>query len=501
MKGSGGAVDKDYRVVIVGAGFSGMAMAFELMAAGVGPFVILEAADELGGTWRDNTYPGCACDIPSHLYSLRRFPSADWSRAFSGQAEILEYMKRIGRQQGLYQHIRFNFEVTEARFDEASGAWTVVGQDGEQVIGQSLVLGIGGLNIPNVPEIPGLERFAGPRFHTTTWDHSVDLAGKRVGVIGTGASAVQVVPAVAEEVAKLGLYQRTPPWILPRRDKAFSALRKRLYARVPGLRWIHRLGLYWARELGATFFLRNPKRGYIPELLARGQIRRQIKDPELRDKVTPRYRLGCKRALVSDDYYPALTRENVDLLTCGIEEVTEGGILGKDGVERPYDVLVMATGFKVLAALTRFKAYGRDGRELNEAWRDFAEAYYGITVTGFPNLFMLLGPNTALGHNSVVLMIEAQARYARLCIERLAQDKRRSIEVLPEVQRSFNARIQDRMAGTVWASGCQSWYINPSGRNDTIWPGYVWQYQWRTRHPDFRAFRFEDAPAPVPSEA
>jgi cation diffusion facilitator CzcD-associated flavoprotein CzcO len=484
----------NFPIAIIGAGFSGLIMALELKKVGIHSFTIYEAADELGGTWRDNTYPGCACDIPSHLYSLREVPLPTWSRLYSPGQEILNYMKELSRENDLDKHIVYKTEINQAHYDEALGSWTLGDKAGQEYQARAVIFGIGGLNVPNVPPIPGLEDFKGPLFHTTAWDHDLDLTGKRVAVIGTGASGIQIIPEIAPEVSELVIYQRTPPWIVPRFDRVHSGFEKLLFRWVPWLLRLYRLLLYWIREVRAYVFVSNPHLGW-PEKLAGKFLRDSVPDEELREKLTPNYKLGCKRVLISDDYYSTLNRSNVTLHTEGIERITETGIVGADQEARPFDVIVMATGFKVFEKMFRFGAVGRDQLKLTSAWRDTVEAYFGMTVTGFPNFFILLGPNTALGHNSVLLMIEAQAKYIRQCIVRMRDKGLKSIEVDSKAQGQFNDWVQKRIASTVWMTGCQSWYLDESGRNSTIWPGYVFQYQWRTRRPNFNHFKEEAATA------
>ncbi|MBA2663050.1 MAG: NAD(P)/FAD-dependent oxidoreductase [Bradymonadaceae bacterium] len=468
-------------IVIVGAGFAGLCMAIELKQAGIDAFTIYEANAEVGGTWRDNVYPGCACDIPSHLYSFSFELKSNWSRTFSPRAEIQEYLVECATKYDLYSQIVFNTEIRAARFDEARGLWTLHTADGEAIMARAVVLGVGGLSRPRIPEFEGLQSFGGQSFHSARWNHDVDLRGKRVAVVGTGASAIQIVPAIADEVEQLSVFQRTPPWVVPRMDRAYSGLEKRLFAGIPGLQRAYRSAIYWFQESRAIGFLGEQRMMDLFEWFARRYIERAIDDLELRARVTPDYTIGCKRILVSDDYYPALARPNVELVAESVVRFTPDGLVASDGVEHALDVVIFATGFRVTDFLAYFEVIGRDGRNLNAQWQGGAEAYYGVAVTGFPNLFMLVGPNTGLGHNSIVFMIESQARLVRQAIEAMQSAGASSIEVRPGVQRDFNEAVQQRSQKTVWQSGCQSWYLEDSGKNTTLWPGYTFEYWLRTR--------------------
>lgn len=473
--------------VIVGTGFSGLAMGILLKQAGIHDFTIFEKADDVGGTWRENHYPGAACDVPSHLYSFSFDPYPDWSHAFAPQGEILAYLQRCARKFDILPHVRFRSPVTAAEFDEPSGTWTVrAGAPGQaQVVrARALILGNGGLHVPAIPHIPGLERFQGARFHSACWDHSYDLRGKRVAVIGTGASAVQIVPAIAPQVAHLTVFQRTPPWIVPRPDRPYGPRERWLLRHLPGLQRLYRAGIYWSLEARGLGFVRAPAILRLIEPLVRASLRKSVPDPDLRRRLTPGYRLGCKRILLSDNYYPALQRSNVALCTTPITEILPRAVRTADGPDHhdhPVDAIVLATGFATAQYLAAVRVIGRGGRELNATWQEAPEAYLGITVAGFPNLFLLMGPNTGLGHNSMIFMIEAQARYALQAIQALRAHRLRSLEVRPPVQAAFNQELQARLRRTVWASGCQSWYLGRDGRNLALWPGLTISYYLRTR--------------------
>ncbi|WP_262380626.1 flavin-containing monooxygenase [Nonomuraea sp. PA05] len=467
-------------IVIVGSGFAGICMAINLKQAGYHDFVILEKAAEPGGTWRDNTYPGCACDVPSHMYSYSFELNPGWSRMFSPQEEIQAYLRACLVKYGITPHVRYGKHVVSMEYDDAARSWTVTTEDGDTLRPHAVVSAIGALHVPKFPDLPGRESFAGPAFHSAEWDHSADLTGKRVAVIGTGASAVQFVPQLARTAGHVTVYQRTAPWLHPKPDFAFSPAARRLL-RLPGMARALRAGIYWALETRALGFAVDPRLMKAHEHLALRHLRAQVPDPDLRRALTPDYLIGCKRIIISSDYYPALTRENVSLVTDGITEVRERSIVA-GAAERETDAIVYGTGFKVTDALTEQRIIGRDGLKLQEAWRDGIEAYLGITTSGFPNLFFLLGPNTGLGHNSVVFMIESQARYVVKCLRLLSRTQARAVDVRPKAQRAFNDRLRARLDPLVWnAGGCRSWYLDEHGVNRTIWPGFSFEYWARTR--------------------
>jgi cation diffusion facilitator CzcD-associated flavoprotein CzcO len=470
-------------VLVVGAGFSGLCMGIKLLEAGMKSFLIIEKSADIGGTWWENRYPGCACDIPSHLYSFSFAPSTEWTRMYPGQQEIHDYLKRCVEKYGLAPYLRLKTRFCEAIWDEAAGVWNVTAANQMHIRARILVSGMGALHVPNIPALKGAERFRGPSFHSATWDTSVDLSGKNVAVVGTGASAIQFVPQIAPRVAKLSLFQRTPPWIVPRLDFAFSEKWKRRFRNIPITRWALRQYIFWRQEFRVLGFLGNDSVRKKAEEIALRHMRRRIKDPKLRAALTPNYQMGCKRVLVSDDYYPTLTRENVELVTEGIDEIRERSIVTSDGVEHPTDVLIYGTGFRATEPLIGCSIVGKRGVEIHDAWGARMTAYLGVTINGFPNFFMLLGPNTGLGHNSVVLMIEAQVRYTMSCLKLMKRRNQRVLEVRPEVQKRFVEDIYRRMRQTVWlAGGCNSWYQDQrTGEITTIWPGSVVSYLRRTR--------------------
>jgi cation diffusion facilitator CzcD-associated flavoprotein CzcO len=473
----------DVDVLIVGAGFSGLCMGIKLLEAGMKSFLIIEKSEDIGGTWWDNRYPGCACDIPSHLYSFSFAPSTEWTRMYPGQQEIHNYLKRCVERYGLAPYLHLNARFCEAIWDDSEGVWNVSAGEGIRIRARVLVSGMGALHVPRYPDLKGIERFKGAAFHSATWDHGVDLAGKNVAVVGTGASAIQFVPQIAPSVGKLHLFQRTPPWIVPRLDFAFSEKWKSHFRNIPITRWALRQYIFWRQEIRVLGFLGNQTFRKKVEDISLRHLARRIKDPKLRAALTPNYQLGCKRVLVSDDYYPTLNRSNVELVTEAIAEVCEQGIVTSDGLERPIDVLIYGTGFRATEPLIGCRVVGKGGVEIHDAWQKRMTAYLGVTVSGFPNFFMLLGPNTGLGHNSVVLMIEAQVRYAMKCLKLMKRRNQRVLEVRPEIQQSFVEEIYRRMSRTVWQSGgCKSWYQDQStGEITTLWPGSVVSYLRLTR--------------------
>ncbi len=483
-----------HRVVIIGSGFSGLGMAVRLKRAGIHDFVILERSADLGGTWRDNTYPGCQCDVESNLYSFSFAPNPTWSRTYSPQAEIWDYLRRCADKFQLGPHLRYQHEVHSATWDEAAARWRIKSSGG-LFSADVLVAAVGPLSEPSLPAIPGLDAFPGPHFHSAAWDHSVDLAGKRVAVIGTGASAIQLVPRIQPQVAQLHLVQRTPPWVLPHHDHKVRGIARALYQTIPGWQRLVRAGVYWQRELFVIPFMKVTPNS-TPERWAREHLEKQVADPELRARLTPRYAIGCKRILISNEYYPAVQQPNVELVTDDIREVRGRSIVTASGDERDVDVIILATGFRVTEMPFAKRVTGREGKLLADQWAGSAAAYRGTTVAGFPNLFLLLGPNTGLGHTSVLLMLEAQLRYVMSCLAHLERNGIAAIEVRREAQEAFNADVQSRLRDTVWnAGGCRSWYLDASGRNTTIWPGMTWPYVRLLRRFDPGAYHLLRRPA------
>ncbi len=470
------------QVAIIGTGFSGLGMAIRLKKTGFEDFVVLEQADTVGGTWRDNSYPGCACDIPSHLYSFSFEGNPEWTRAYPPQPEILRYLKHCADKYGIGSHIRFGTLVTEARFDEEGADWVLRTDEGEILRAQILVNGTGPLRTPARPDIPGLDGFEGACFHTAQWDHDYDLRGKRVAVIGTGASAIQVVPAISEKVEQLQVYQRSAPWIIPRSDRVFPSWERRLFKRVAPIQRMYRNLIYWRLELAALGLLgKSEVVRRFGESWANRHRQAQLEDPGMRKKCTPNDALGCKRILISDDYYPALNRPNVELVTDRIARIERDAIVTEAGQRRRADAIILGTGFRPYDFLAPLRVYGRSGRELANVWKDEARTHLGITMSGFPNLFLLLGPNSGLGHNSVVFMVEAQIHYILKCIRHMQRTKAGTVEVRDEAVDRFRDEVEAKMGDTVWMSGCRSWYLRENGHNDTLWPGFSFEYWLRTR--------------------
>lgn len=481
-------------VLVIGTGFAGLGMGIQLKQAGMQDFILLERAQSVAGTWRDNHYPGCACDVQSHLYSFSFEPKPDWSRMFAIQPEIREYLEGCAAKYGLLPHVRFGAELLRAEYDETAQLWCAHTRDGRQFSAPVLISGMGGLSNPAYPDVPGLAQFQGPVFHSAQWRHDVDLRGKRVAVIGTGASAIQFVPQIAPLVSQLELYQRTPPWIMPKPDRQIGPREQRLYRRFPLLQRLVRGFIYWTLEARVLGFVIHPRLMKGVQWIAQRHLRKQIPDPVLRARVTPDYTIGCKRVLISNDYFPSLTRPNVDVVTQGIREVRAHSIVTRDGVERPADVLIYGTGFKAQEPIAPGMLFGRNGLDLHAAWSRGVEAYLGTTVAGFPNFFMIVGPNTGLGHSSMVYMIESQVRYILQALKAMRAQGLTAVEVRPEVQSAFNRRLQERLARTVWTAGCKSWYLDRNGKNTTLWPGFTFRFRLATRR--FRLADYEQSKAP-----
>lgn len=482
-------------IVIVGTGFAGIGLAMRLKRAGNDDFVLLERAHDLGGTWRDNAYPGCACDIPSELYSFSFERNTRWTRVYPMRTEILAYLRACADTYGLERHIRYDREITEARYDEGAARWSVRTRAGETFVAPVLVSAMGALSNPAVPPLSGRETFAGPSFHSAHWNHAVDLSGKRVAVIGTGASAIQFIPQIAPRVERLTIFQRTPPWILPKVDGPVDARKRRLLRSVPGYAVASRAAIFWLLEVRALGFTRAPQLLQYAERLAHAHIARSVCDPALRAKLAPHYRMGCKRILISNDYYPALARDNVAVVTEGIERIEAHAIVTRGGVRHAVDAIVYGTGFRAQAGLAPVRIVGTGGRTLDDVWRDGMSAYLGTSVAGFPNLFLLIGPNTGLGHNSMVYMIESQINYVLDALRALGRRRARALDVRPEVQAAFNTSLEHKLKNTVWQTGCTSWYLDRKGKNTTLWPGFAFEFRRRTKRIDPQCYRwFADLP-------
>ena len=481
-------------VAIIGAGFGGIGLGIQLLRAGIDTFTILEKADGVGGVWRDNSYPGLTCDVPSHLYSFSFEPKHDWSRRYPRREEILEYLEHCTDKYGVREHLRLGTEVAECVFDEGAARWRIRTTSGDELETDFLVTATGQLSLPAYPEIPGLDRFRGEMFHSARWNHDYELAGKRVASLGTGASAIQYVPEVAPVVEKLYVFQRSPAWIVPKPDRPYRPRQKALFKWVPWLQRLNRWSVYWRFE---ALILALTKASWLAKPFVAGyerRLRQEIPDPEVRAKLLPDYPLGCKRILISNDFLPTLARPNVELVSDAIREVGADRIVTADGVEREVDAIVFGTGFKTTDFLAPMAIRGLHGRDLNDAWRDGAEAYLGIAVSGFPNMFMLYGPNTNLGVGSIVFMLESQIGYVIQAMQGLLRNGARWMDVEPDAQSKFNREVQQRLDDSVWTAGCHNWYQTESGKVVSNWPGFTFEYRRLTRRPNLADFRIA-APA------
>jgi cation diffusion facilitator CzcD-associated flavoprotein CzcO len=484
---------ESYDVVIVGSGFAGVGLSILLQKEGIDDFVILEKAHEVGGTWRDNHYPGVACDVESHLYSFSFEPNPEWTRMFAPQREILEYLKRCVDKHDLRRRIRFDTAVTGAAFDESTGMWTVQTSDGRSIRARVLVSASGhALTTPVYPDIPGRQTFLGKTMHSSRWDDAYSLEGKTVAVVGTGASAIQIVPAIAPKVGKLHVFQRTAPWIMPKPDRDITERERERFRKHPFLQSLFRDFIYLQRELFAVGFVVDPRVNELASKLALRFLRKSVRDPALRQKLTPTYTMGCKRILPTNDWYPAITRDNVELVTDGIQEIRPHAIVTKDGKERPVDTIVFATGFEASEAKPPFAILGRGGRDLRDEWKGGIHAYYGMAIAGFPNLFLVIGPNNGLGHTSMIFMMESQFAYIIDAIKTIKRKNLKSVEIRRDVEQRHNEWLQRRLAKTVWnTGGCRSWYLTADGKNTTAWPGFTFEYRFRTRRFDVQSYQIE----------
>jgi cation diffusion facilitator CzcD-associated flavoprotein CzcO len=467
-------------VLIVGAGFGGLAMAHELDRRGIDDYLIVEKAGAVGGTWRDNTYPGAACDVPSHLYSLSFAPNPFWSRLFPRQAEIRAHVEATSRPWIQRGKLRFGWPLATLEWRPERSLWRATNAAGEVIEARVVVAAMGGLHVPNWPDLPGRETFAGRHCHTARWDHGIDMRGKRIGVIGTGTSAIQVVPELAKSARRLHVFQRTPVWVLPRPDWAIPRWLQRLFAAWPPLRLVVRGAIYLQLE-ALSLALLKPRTAFWARWLARRQLRTQVTDPELRRVLTPDYPIGCKRIALSNDFYPALMQPNVAVETTAIAAIEPDGVRLRDGRLIELDVLAYATGFRPMDLLAGVDIAGVGGARLAEHWRERPTTANGVAVPGFPNLFFLLGPNTALGHNSVLYMIESQARHVADLVDDAREAGAARIEARPEAETRFMQAIDAAFPGTAWAGGCKSWYIDEGGHNIALWVGPSLAYRWRLR--------------------
>jgi cation diffusion facilitator CzcD-associated flavoprotein CzcO len=478
--------------------FGGLGAAIRLRQRGDDDFLVFERAADVGGTWWANTYPGCQCDIPSHLYSFSFAPNPDWTRTYPKQPELRDYLRTTAERFGVYDRVRLNTTVTGATWDAAAGRWRLTTTDGPYSA-DVLIAAPGPLSEPSIPDLPGLDTFAGTVFHTATWNHDHDLRGRRVAVVGTGASAIQAVPQIAQQTAHLDVVQRTPPWVVPHRDRPITRLERALYRRVPALQRLVRTGVYFSRELLVPGLVHRPRMLALVEKVARKHIADQVRDPELRAKVTPDYTIGCKRILPSNTWYPALCRDDVELVTDGIAEIRPEGYVTTDGTLHEVDTIIFATGFYVTDIPLAGIVTGADGRTLAEVWQRSPQAYRGTAVAGFPNLFLLVGPNVGLGHNSIVFMIEAQLNYVLGALDAMRERGAGRVEVRPDALAAYNRRLQAKMGSTVWNSGgCASWYLDANGKNTTIWPDFTFAFWRQTR--EFDAAAYELAPVSARAE-
>jgi cation diffusion facilitator CzcD-associated flavoprotein CzcO len=489
--------------VIIGSGFSGLAMAQRMKKAGLGDFAVLEKGASVGGTWRENTYPGCACDVPSHVYSFSFALNPEWTSTFSRQPEIEAYIQRTADEHGLTPHVRFGVELTEASWDPAEQRWNLETSSGP-ISARVLIASSGPLHEPKLPDVEGIETFEGEAFHSAKWDHSVDLAGRKVAVVGTGASSIQFVPRIQPEVEQMYVFQRTAPWIVPRTDRPITKAERFLFRHVPGAQRAMRTAVYWARETFAIPMLRA-RLSTATRRLATKHIARQVRDPELRRKVTPDYAPGCKRILISNDYYPALQQSNCELVTDGIVEVRPHSVVTASGEELEVDTIIFGTGFHVTDLPIAERVLDGEGVSIAARAEGSPQAFRGTSFPGYPNLFMLLGPNTGLGHMSVVFMAEAQADYIASALRRMRSEGIASLEVREQAWREYNDGVQRNLEGTVWnEGGCASWYTDANGRNTTLWPDFAFRFRQSLRSFDIGSYEArhytaapQAAPAPV----
>ncbi len=485
------------RVCVVGTGFSGLGMAVQLKRDGITDFVVLERAGAVGGTWRDNTYPGCACDVPSHLYSFSFAPNPDWSHVFSRQPEIRDYLERVADEQGLRPHLRLSTSLDAGTWDDEAMVWRLQTSRGPMTA-DVVVSGCGGLVEPSYPDVPGVGTFAGPAFHSARWDHDVDLTGKRIAVVGTGASAIQFVPELQRVAASLTVFQRTPPWIVPRRDRDITGTEQSLFRRLPLAQKAARGAIYALREFNLLAFTKGGRLRSLAEQEARKMLDEQVPDPVLRAALTPDYALGCKRVLLSNDYLPALASPNVEVVTTGVTQIVPEGVVDGNGRVHEVDVVVYGTGFRVMDIPIGHALVGREGRSLADTWAATgAEAHRGTTVAGFPNLFLLLGPNTALGHSSVVLMIESQIAYVAAALRALGTHG--ALEVRTAAQDAYNRALHARLDTTVWnQGGCRAWYRDADGKNFTLWPTHTFTFDRQMRRFDAASYELRTAASRLP---
>lgn len=469
--------NNNLRIAIIGAGFSGLCAAIKLKLAGFTDFTLYEKGDDVGGVWRANTYPGAACDVFWHLYSYSFEPGVGFTCPYPEQAEIQDYQRYCAVKYQLYPHIQFNTEVESLRFQEESAQWLLTTKDGQQHHYDAVISGVGQLSRPKMPAIKGMDTFKGHSFHSAEWDHDYALAGKRVAVIGTGASAIQFIPRIAPEVAQLNVFQRSAPYLLPRFQREYSALTRWVFKHVPWYRNVMRHAIFQLADSSASAFIDQSRASKVLKQVSLWHLHRQVKDPALRQKLTPDYPVGCKRVLFASDYFPTYERDNVNLITQGIKRITEAGVVTQEGTEHEVDVIIYGTGFHATDFLAPIKVKGRRGLALEKRWQKGAEAYLGITVDGFPNLFLCYGPNTNLGGNSIIYMIECQVNYILQCLEAIRAGQFTTMEVRQEVMRDYNIQLTKELDKTVWSQNCTSWYHNAEGKITNNWPGTNERYR------------------------
>jgi cation diffusion facilitator CzcD-associated flavoprotein CzcO len=493
--GNGSAPDRHFDTLVVGAGFAGIGAAIKLEEAGFDDFAVLEKSDNVGGTWRDNTYPGCACDVPSALYSFSFAQNPDWSRAFAEQPEIQEYLERTASDYGVTRRIHYRTEVREAQWKPGDRLWHLDTSAGPYTA-RVLIAGPGPLHQPNLPDLPGLDSFEGKAYHSARWDHEYDLSGKRVAILGTGSSAIQFVPEIQPKVEHMYLFQRTAPWVLPKPDRRISKIERALYRRLPMTQRALRGLLYNTQELIQLAQRRPAVMNRVGRLLIH-HMRRQVKDCELRRALTPNFTLGCKRMLLSNTYYKALTQPNATVVPHGVTEIRPNGVVGADGVEREVDTIIFGTGFHVTDPPIADRVRGADGRSMAELWQGSPRAYLGTTVAGFPNFFLLIGPNLGNGHSSAIVLIEAQLKYILDAMRTMREEGAATVEVRPDVQAAYNERVQKALAPTVWnAGGCKSYYLDRNGTNSTIYPWTTLDLRRRTARFDAKDYLLGGAGVP-----
>ncbi|BDD84059.1 putative monooxygenase [Tsukamurella pulmonis] len=476
-------------VAIIGAGFAGIGAAIRLQDKGIDDYVVFERDTRVGGTWRDNTYPGAACDIPSRLYSYSFAPNPDWSHTYSGSAEILQYIDSMVESSGVAPHIRFEHTVTGVVYDADAGEWTISFEGREPQRARAVIIASGPLANCSFPAITGIEDYEGHKIHSARWDHDYDFTGKKVAVVGTGASAVQIVPELVEQAASVKVFQRTPGWVLPRINTETGEFTKTLYRSIPGAQQLARALWFWGHESVALGVVWNTPLTRVVEAVSKLHLRLQVRDPWLRRQLTPDFAAGCKRLLMTSDYYPALQRENCKLVTWPIARIAPKGIRTVEGVEHQFDCIVFATGFDVSKTGSPIPVTGLDGRVLADEWSGGAYAYRSVAVSGYPNLYVTFGPNSGPGHSSALVYMEAQIDYITDAIAQLLRSGWKALDVRADVQEAYNRDIQRRLTATTWNSGCSSWYLTDDGFNATMYPGFASQYVGQLRTVDLRDYR------------